>query len=385
MDISFILNELGEPHYENAGAIAPSMVTSVNFGYKSVAAMKEAFKNEYDIPLYSRGNNPTVDLLNKKLAALEGTEEALSFASGSAAVAAAVIANVNQGDHIVYVENPYSWTNKLMTRLLPRFGVTATPVDGKNADNYRKAIQPNTKMLYLESPNTFTFELQDVEAVVAIAKEHHLLTIIDNSYATPINFVPAAIGVDIVLHAATKYINGHSDAIAGVVCGTREMMRKIFYSEFMTLGATLSPFNAWLLLRGLRTLPLRMERVAQTTMEIAKRLEQHPKVDKVHYPFLSTHPQFKLAQKQMKRGGGLFSIQLKTDKVEEVEKFCDSLQKFSLAASWGGYESLVWPYCAVHIPEGMQAVYPQNLIRFYVGLEDTEYLWKDLEQAFGSF
>lgn len=381
MDLSFILNEFGESHFENSGAVAPAIIPSVNFAYKNVADMREAFKDEFAIPLYSRGNNPTVQLLNKKMAALEEAESALSFASGSAAVAASVIANVNQGDHIVYIQNPYSWTNKLITRLLPRFGVTSTAVDGTNPENYRSAIQPNTKILYLESPNTFTFELQDIKAVAGIAKEHKLLTILDNSYATPINLKPITLGVDIVVHAATKYISGHSDSIAGVACGTEKMMRKIFYSEFMTLGATLSPFNAWLLLRGLRTLPIRMDRVAQTTKILTERLANHPKVDQVHYPFLETHPQYKLATQQMKQGGGLFSIQLKTNKVTNVEKFCDGLDTFALAASWGGYESLAWPYCAVHIPAGVKAVYPPNLIRFYAGLEDPEYLWKDLENA----
>ncbi len=381
MDLSFILNELGEGHEENAGAVAPSIVPSVNFAFKTVAEMRQAFKDEYQIPLYSRGNNPTVDLLNKKVAALEQTEAALSFASGSAAVAAAVMANVAQGDHIVFIKNPYNWTNRLMNQLLPRFGVETTAVDGTDPENYRKAIRHNTKLLYLESPNTFTFELQDIEAVVNIAREHELLTIMDNSYATPINCKPSTFGVDLVVHAATKYLNGHSDALAGIVCGSEAMMRKIFYSEFMTLGATLSPFNAWLLLRGLRTLPLRMQRVSQTTAVLTQRLENHPKVAKVHYPFLPSHPQYELAKRQIAKGAGLFSIELKTADVKKVEMFSNQLQHFSLAASWGGYESLVWPYCAVYIPEGVTPAYPPNLIRFYAGLEDVDMLWGDLEAA----
>ncbi len=381
MDISYILNVLGEEREAYWQAAVPPIAMTANFAFPNIAAMRAAFSDEYRLPVYTRGTNPTIDQFNRKMAALENTEAALSFASGAAAVATAIMANVSQGDHIVSVDRPYSWTNKLLNVLLPRFGVTTTMVDGTKADNFKEAIRANTKIIFLESPNSFTFELQDVAAVAGIAKKHGLLTVMDNSYATPVNMRPADLGVDLIAHAATKYICGHSDALAGVLCGTEAMMRKIFSSEFMAFGGVLSPFNAWLMLRGLRTLDLRMERVSATAMQVAAFLEQHPKVEKVYFPFLPSHPQHELAKAQMKRSGGLMSFMLKTDDREKVVKCCESLERFLIAASWGGHESLVFPACGIPAYAGVKDYYPFNLVRIYTGLEAPEVLIADLEQA----
>ncbi|MEQ8530437.1 MAG: PLP-dependent transferase, partial [Imperialibacter sp.] len=207
--------------------------------------------------------------------------------------------------------------------------------------------------------------------------------IIDNSYASPINMNPAEMGVDIVTHSASKYLNGHSDLVAGVLCATKEMTTRIFRSEFMTLGGIISPMNAWLMLRGLRTLPIRMERAEKSTATIIDFLANHEKVGKIYYPFHPSHPQYELAKRQMKRGTGQFTIQLKTEKPDEIIRFCDSLKTFYLACSWGGHESLIFP--AVAMVESMNyknATTPLNMIRFYVGLEETDYLIADLKQAF---
>ncbi len=384
MDLSYILNDLGEDREAYFNAVTPPIIQSTNFAFRSVGQMRKELENESDAYFYTRGNNPTVEILRKKMAALEGTEDALIFASGGAAVTAAVMGNLNAGDHLVCVQKPYGWTAKLLQKLLPRFGVTATFVDGTDAAGYEKAIQPNTKLLYLESPNSLTFSLQDVEAVTAIARKHGLLTVMDNSYCTPLNQQPVAMGVDMVVHSATKYLCGHSDALAGVVCGTRSMMAKLFDAEFMTLGGVISPFNAWLILRGLRTLHLRMERSAQSTPKVVEFLQNHPRVAKVYYPFLPSHPQYALAQKQMKRPGGMFSVELKADSIAEVERFCDNLKRFVLATSWGGYESLVYPMAVL---AGASNYANPNLnwrlIRFYVGLEEPEVLINDLKQALG--
>lgn len=382
MDISYIINELGEARENYFNAVAPPLIQSTNFSFTSVGAMRADLKRESEVPFYTRGHNPTTAILQKKMAALEGTEEALIFASGSAAVAAAIMGNVNGGDHIVCVQKPYSWTNKLLNTLLPRYGVQATMVDGTDARSYEKAIQANTKILYLESPNSFTFELQDIKAIAAIARKRGLITVMDNSYATPLNQSPVQMGVDIVVHAATKYIAGHSDAVAGVVCGTAEMMQKLFASEFMTLGGVISPFNAWLLLRGLRTLPLRMERVAKTTEEIVSALQNHPKISHIYYPFLPSHPQYELARRQMKRGGGLFTIELNVQSIEEVDTFCNQLKRFLIATSWGGYESLVYP--AAVLVDSANYHNPNlnwKLVRLYIGLEEPDVLIADLQQA----
>lgn len=382
MDLSYIINELGEERARYFNAVAPPILQTSNFSSPTVADMREALRAEAEVSFYTRGNNPTTSILEKKIAALEGAERALAFGSGMAAVSAAVMSQVRAGDHIVSVQRPYSWTNALLQKLLPRFGVETTVVDGTDPENFRRAIQPKTKVLYLESPNSFTFELQDLEAISLIAKEHGLRTIIDNSYASPLCQQPASLGIDIVVHSATKYIGGHSDTMGGIVCSTREIIAQIFRSEFMTLGGVLSPHDAWLLIRGLRTLPLRMERIARTTQEVVAYLEGHPKVARVLFPFLPSHPQYALAQKQMRSNAGLFSLLLRTEQADEVDQFCDSLRHFLMAASWGGHESLIFPVSAITRVGGPKPTLPVNLIRFYIGLEEGDYLIRDLEQAF---
>lgn len=380
LSLSDILNHLGEQRQDHYHSVAPPIFTTVNFTFPSVEDMREKLKAEYAHPFYTRGHNPTVETFNQKMAALEGTEAALSFGSGSAAVAAAVMANVGQGDHIVCVRDPYSWTNKLLNIMLPRFGVTATMVEG-TPESYQAAIQPNTKLLFIESPNSFTFELQDIPGIVAVARQHGLLTVCDNSYCTPLNQQPARMGVDIVVHSATKYISGHGDAVAGVLCCSKDMHRKIFYSEFMTLGGVLSPFNAYLLLRGLRTLPLRLERVGKTAMTVASWLATQPQIAKVYYPFLPDHPQYALGQQQIKQPGGMFSIQLNTKDLSQIDAFCNRLRLFLLGASWGGYESLAFPSSTFTQQATRPDGYPLNLIRLYTGLEEPSELIADLAHA----
>ncbi|GIV39750.1 MAG: methionine gamma-lyase [Thermonema sp.] len=378
--LSFILNELGEEHPH--GSVATPLYQTSMFAFESVEQMRRALAEETQSYFYTRGNNPTFTALERKLAALEGTEAALLFASGSAAVAAAVMANVEQGSHVVCVQKPYSWTNKLLTKLLARFGVEVSMVDGTRPENFAQAIRPNTRLLYLESPNSFTFELQDIAACVAVARQHGLLTIIDNSYATPLNQRPADMGVDIVVHSASKYIGGHSDVVAGILCCSQAMREKIFSSEYMTLGGVMAPFNAWLLLRGLRTLALRVERVAQTTPKVVDFLARHPKVEAVLYPFHPSHPQYELAKKQMKRPGGMFSFRLRANEMAEVERFCNRLQRFLLACSWGGYESLIFPACTLYGSANYQNPWLDwRLVRVYIGLEDADELIADLRQA----
>lgn len=382
MDLSFILNELGEEREMYANATVPPIFQTGNFGFRTVAQMRHALKNESSVPFYSRGFNPTLDLLNQKMAALEGAEAALSFASGTAALAAAIMLHVKAGDHIVCVKKPYSWTNKLLTLYLPRFGVTTTMVDGTDPENFRAAIQPNTKVVYLETPNSFTFEQQDIAAVAAIAKAHDAALIVDNSYATPLFQQPILLGADMTIHSATKYLGGHSDALGGVVCGSRADMEKMFASEYMTIGGVMAPFNAWLILRGLRTLSLRMERVAQSGQLVAEFLAGHPKVEHVYYPFLPTDPQYELAKKQMKNGAGQFSAVFRATDQAAMEKFCDSMKRFVLGASWGGYESLMFPACTLADSANYSnAPFPFNLIRFYIGLEEPQVLIEDLAQA----
>lgn len=380
-DLSHILTHLGEDREHGYDAVVPPIVQSGNFTYPTVAAMRAVVQKEMEKPLYSRGFNPTVGILREKIAALEHAEDALVFSSGSAAVASAVISFVKAGDHIVCVEKPYSWTKKLLVELLPRFGVEHTFVDGTDPQNYHKAIKPNTTFFILESPNSLTFELQDIAAVATIAKEKKIITLCDNSFNSPLFQNPLDLGMDMVAHSATKYLNGHSDVVAGVLAGSKTMMRQVMQKEFMTLGACPSPHDAWLIMRGLRTLELRVNRSADNAEKVAQFLEGHPKVKKIHWPGLKSHPQHALAQKQMKRVAGLMSIELDAQDEAAVERFCDNLKTFLIAVSWGGYESLQWPVCALKGPSGYYTDLPFTMIRLYVGLEDPELLIADLEQA----
>ncbi|MCC6400280.1 MAG: PLP-dependent transferase [Flavobacteriales bacterium] len=380
-DLSTILNHLGEDRPHGFDAVVPPVVQSGNFAYPTVAAMRAVVQQEFDRPLYTRGHNPTVAMVRNKLAALEHAEDALLFSSGSAAIAAAVIAFTKAGDHVVCVHKPYSWTRKLLSELLVRFGVETTYVDGTDAVNYRRAIRPNTALLITESPNSLTFELQDLAAVAAIARENGIVTLCDNSYSSPLFQNPIDLGIDLVAHSGTKYLNGHSDVVCGVLAGSSAHMRQVMAHEFMTLGAAPSPHDAWLLMRGLRTLELRVHRSADSAERVARFLEAHPKVRRVHWPGLESHPQHALARRQMRRCAGLMTIDLDAPDEAAVERFCDGLRRFLIAVSWGGYESLQWPVCALKGPSGYYTDLPFTLVRLYIGLDDPDLLIADLENA----
>ena len=385
MHLSEILNHLGEDRELYFNAVSPPIIQSSNFAFRDLDAFRNAITNELENTIYTRGNNPTVAILRKKLAALEKAEDALVFSSGSAAISAAVIGNIKGGDHIVCVQAPYSWTYSLLTKFLPRFGVEHTFVDGTSIDAIKAAIRPNTTVLYLESPNSLTYELQDLSACAALAKEHGIITICDNSYCSPIYQNPCAMGIDLVAHSGTKYINGHSDVVCGVLCGRQDLIQKVFNSEQMTLGAIISPHDAALVLRGLRTLPLRVQRSQESCQKIIAFLKGHPKVRKIHYPFDPDFPQYELAKEQMRGTGGLFSVEFTLDTLEEAEAFFYRLQRFLFAVSWGGHESLVLPTCAFyHIPGKADPLLPVGFFRFYIGLEEPEWLIEDLEEAMES-
>lgn len=381
-DLSYILNQLGEEREKYFNAVSPPVIQTSNFCFPDLHRFREAFTDELEHHIYTRGNNPTVAILRKKLAALEGAEDALVLSSGSGAIAAAVISQVKAGDHIVCVQSPYSWTYALLTKFLSRFGVTHTFVDGKNTEEIAAAIQPNTRVLYLESPNSLTFEIQDIRACAELAKKKGLTTIIDNSYASPIFQNPIPYGIDIVVHSGTKYLNGHSDVVMGVICSSKKIIKQIFESELMTLGAILQAHDAALVIRGLRTLELRLHRSDKSARLLASRLASHPKVERVTHPLLPSYSQYELAQRQMRGTGGLFSAYFKVDDRKKMEAFVHKLNHFLLAVSWGGHESLIMPSVGFYdIPGREDSQVPWNLVRFYVGLEDPEWLWQDLEKA----
>lgn len=386
MDLSWILNQLGENREQYFGAVVPPIVQSSIFAFPTVAAMRNGFGDELGNHVYTRGNNPTVEILRKKVAALEGAEDCLMFGSGAAAMSAGIIACVAGGDHVICVARPYSWTRAVLQDLLARFGVTTTFVDGTDAVNFDAQIAAHTRLIVLESPNSMTYEQQDLAAVASLAKAGGIRTICDNSHATPLNQSPIALGIDLVAHSATKYLNGHSDVLAGALCGSAALIRDVFRGPYMTLGAILAPHDAWLMIRGLRTLPIRMQRIASTTTQVLAFLEAHPRIKKVYSPRAIANPQLGLSERQLRGASGLLTIELDVPDIAAVERFCDRLKRFLMTVSWGGYESLAFPVCAVFAkdtplqsPSGASL----RLVRLSVRLEEPHALIADLDQALG--
>ena len=385
MENSYIFNELGEDRENYFNAIAPPIMQTSNFKVKRVADLKKLFEDEYSGYLYSRGLNPTVDILRKKLAALDGAEDCLVFNSGAAAIFASILANVKSGDHLVSVEKPYTWAQRMMTSILPRFGVSTTFIDGTDIENFERAILPNTALIYLESPNSWDYKIQDLSAVSELARAEGITTIIDNSYCTPLFQKPIELGIDIAMQTATKYIGGHSDTLGGVLCASSNMIKRIFESEYLNIGSGIQPFNAWLLIRGLRTLSLRLDRITRTTEQVLYYMNRAPQVDGLLFPFDEGFPQYALAKRQMKGACGLLSFYIKADSRDQIVRFCESLNHILMAVSWGGHESLIMPFCASIEPGSFDpAIKEHRLIRLYVGLEDSDYLISDLEQAFAN-
>ncbi len=383
MDLSSIINELGEERSLYFNAVAPPIAQASNFAFDKVADMEKVFADELSGYVYSRGRNPTIDILRKKLAALDGAEDCLVLNSGAAAIFAGVLPFVSSGDHIVSVKEPYSWARKLFDLILPRFGITTTYVEGDTVESWTHATKDNTRFYYLESPNSWNYAIQPIEQVAAFAKSKGIVTMIDNSYCTPLYQPVISMGIDLAMQTATKYIGGHSDTLGGVLTGSHAHIKKIFDTEFLAIGSGLQPFNAWLLLRGLRTLPLRLQRVEASTKQVLAFLKQHPRVKNLLFPFDPDFPQYELARKQMKAALGLITIELDVPDRDSIVRFCESLKHILMAVSWGGHESLVIPKCAGIPAADFDVTNPEHRwVRLYVGLEEPDYIISDLKQAF---
>ncbi|MBK7231569.1 MAG: PLP-dependent transferase [Saprospiraceae bacterium] len=382
MNLSYILNELGEDRHEYFQAITPPIVQTSNFAFDTVDEMRVRFKDEYSGYLYSRGLNPTVDILRKKLAALDSAEDALVFNSGAAAIFSAVVPFVESGDHIISVSGVYTWAQKLFDLFLPKFNIHTTYVSGKNIEEIIHSITDKTKIIYLESPNSWDFRIQDLKAIADIGKEKNILTIVDNSYCTPIYQRPIELGIDLSLQSATKYIGGHSDVVAGVLSGKKSLLKKIFDLEYLLAGNGIQAFNAWLLIRGLRTLPIRLEAIRKTTEEVIAFLKSKNEIEHLIFPFDENFDQLELAKKQMSGACGLFTVVLRCQDLNKIERFCESLTTFKMAVSWGGHESLVIPRLAgIARSEFDPNKTEHRMVRFYIGLESSDYLCNDLEKA----
>lgn len=360
------------------GAVSPPIFQTSLFTFDSYQAMVDRFRNASDQPIYSRVDNPTVSILLEKMCRLERGESALAFSSGIAAISNAVLGLTRSGDRIVCVKHVYPDTYRLMKGICARFGVNADFVDGRDLAEIEKAL-PGAKLLYLESPTTWVMHEQDLESIAGLAKSAGVTTIVDNSWASPVFQKPLQVGIDLVAHSASKYISGHSDVVAGLLVGNERLIEKLKLETTPYLGAKLSAQEAALLLRGLRTLPLRLNRHQESALLIAKRLLEHESVTRVHHPGLSP------ADYSLLKGyGGLFSFEV-TDAVD-IPKFCDALSLFRLGVSWGGHESLVMPAQASIDQAGEHSAavdfgVSPRLIRLFVGLENVEELWKDLAAA----
>jgi cystathionine beta-lyase/cystathionine gamma-synthase len=361
--------------------VVPPIVQTSLFTFASYRELEDAMAGRVRRPIYSRGDNPTVAAFEEKVAALEDAEAARGFASGMAAISAAVLSNLGAGERMVCVRHCYPDAYRLFVTLLPRFEIQVDFVDGRDAAAVERAL-PGAKVLYLENPTSMVFETQDFSRLTAAAKLAGAVTIADNSWASPIFQQPIAHGVDLVVHSASKYLGGHSDVVAGVVCGRRDLMAQIDAGVFPLLGGKLSPFDGWLLVRGLRTLPLRMRRHHDSGLAIARRLAAHPQVRRVHHPLLGEPGP---GTATLSGASGLLSFEIDRDQAG-IARFCDALNLFKLGVSWGGHESLVFPAAAGLVQPGPTnplaffGVSPAT-IRLHIGLEDPEDLWSDLRQG----
>ena len=363
-DLDIIAHFGDDYENHNDAVILPVYLTSLHVTPKS----------ELDGPprkyAYGRASNPTTELLEKKIAALEHADRAIAFSSGMAAITSCLLANLAAGDHAIMVDTAYGQATRFMTDHLSKFGVETTLVPGDDIAQFRDARKPNTKVIYLESPSSFYFNIQDIRAVAAFAKERGIVTMIDNTWATPLYQKPLDLGIDISIHSVSKYIGGHSDIIGGIASSNNAMIDKIFYIR-LHYGGILGAMEAWLAIRGLRTMPQRIRDQGRSALILARRLEAHPKVKRVLHPGLESHPQHVLAKSQMSGFTSPFAVELACG-IDEAKGFIKRLKYFSYGPSWGGFESLTsWVYG------------PGAIVRLHVGLEDVESLYADLESSLG--
>jgi O-succinylhomoserine sulfhydrylase len=361
----------------------PLFLTS-SFCYENAEEMRAVFADEKTANIYSRFSNPNVKEFVDKIAALEGAETGYATASGMSAVFASFMALLKSGDHLICCNAIFGSTHTLISKYLGRFGIEHTYVSADNPAAWEAAVRPTTKMIFLETPTNPGLDIIDLEAAGKLAKKHGLILNVDNCFATPIGQRPIDFGADLVIHSATKWIDGQGRVLGGVVVGKAALIKEI-YAFCRSTGPSLSPFNAWILSKSLETLDVRMERHAANALHIAKALEQHPKIARLKYPFLPSHPQYAIAMKQMKNGGGIVCFELKGG-LESGKKFLDSLQLLSLTANLGDTRSIAsHPASTTHAKlteeERREVNITPGLIRISVGLEYADDILHDILQA----
>jgi len=333
---------------------------------------------------YTRYGNPTNTVAEKTIAELEGVDGALTFASGMGAITTTIMALLKSGDHVVAQRDIYGGASKFLTQWLPKMGIETTFVDTTQYEQHARAIRPNTKLLYLESPTNPTLRVVDFKKLSALARQHKLLSMIDSTFGTPLNQHPAEFGIDLVMHSGTKYLAGHSDLICGVVAGRHELMERIWGTR-TTLGNCMDPHASWMLVRGLKTLALRVPRQNDNALRVAEFLSEHTKVRTVNYPFLKSHPEYSVAREQMSGGGGMVSFEVEGTG-EDARRVSEAMRLFTLAPSLGSVESLVsipvlTSHAMVPAAERAKMGVTEQMIRLSVGIENAGDLIADLERA----
>jgi cystathionine beta-lyase/cystathionine gamma-synthase len=366
---------------KNGPLITPIYQTSTF----EVTDMKEQVRATHTDKFYTRYGNPTHTVVEAAIAELEGADAALLFASGMSAITTSILALLKSGDHIVAQRDIYGGATKFLTQWLPKFGVETTLVDTTDYEQHARAIRPNTKILYLESPTNPTLRVVDLKKVSGLAQKHGLITLIDSTFSTPINCRPIEFGIDLVMHSGTKYFAGHSDLICGIIAGRQDLIDTI-HATRTTTGCNMDPHAAWLLLRGIRTLAVRVQRQNTSALRVAQFLKKHPKVRSVSYPFLEGHPQRALAMEQMRGGGGVLSFEV-DGTGEDACRFAEALNLFTLAPSLGGVDSLVTipvitSHAMIRAEEREKMGVTEQMVRLSVGIENVDDLIADLEWGF---
>ena len=377
----------GEPR-DTYGSLIPPIYQTSTFYFASTDDAVEACGDYAESFAYSRITNPSLDYMEQKLAALEHGKGAVSYASGMGAVAGALFAALQCGDHVIFTKAKYSGTEDITSDWLPRFGIEHDSFRADHLEELESLIKPNTKVIYVETPANPTMVLVDLAEVAKIAHRHGVKVFVDNTFATPYNTNPLDLGVDVVIHSLTKYIGGHGDLLGGaVISNDTEFLRQCRLGTLMHFGAVMAPFTAFLACRGMKTLGVRMRQHNENALKIARWLEADPRIETVRYPFLESNPQYDIAKKQMRGGGGMISFDVKGG-LEAGKKFINSLKLCTLAVSLGDTETLVEQAAAMThtmIPKEVReaAGITDGMIRMSVGLEDPDDIIADLDQALG--
>ncbi|RGD42565.1 aminotransferase class I/II-fold pyridoxal phosphate-dependent enzyme [Erysipelotrichaceae bacterium AM07-12] len=378
--IENICNEV-EKRQRQYHAMAPEIVMTSSFFFEDFEDFAYGCSNEFDSYVYTRGTNPTVGLLEEKLAVLEHGERCKVFASGMGAISAAIITLLKAQDHVLLVNTVYGATVSLV-RYFEKYGVSCEVVNTTDVDEIIKRVQEHTRMIYFESPSSQKFEMIDLQKLAAFAKAKEIVTVIDNTWASPLYQHPLDHGIDVVIHSCSKYVGGHSDIVCGAIISRKEIISQIEEKGYLYLGATCSPMNAFLALRGLRTLPVRMRNVHETIQKVIDALREDKRIEKIHHPYCGDAKHKALADKYLTGYGSLFAIDLADDDLEKLKTFVNTLQVFTLGVSWGGFESLALP---VYKGKNQEDIVKRGLklthVRMYAGLEHPDTLIQDIKQA----